>query len=258
MAAAETFSYESNFGADIRDKVAAVRAAMTSAKAPQPVPTNIVPKYQNWFSGGAGAEDTPQPKQDSRLKRIVPGMALKELAAATRNNMAVLGNDSYDEFEKRMRRMMPGHRMVRSIKASILTDKPHFGSCRIGKVPLKRDVTSEIVTVTELQFYIANFDTVLNTAEGAAFHTPQSKEFGRTFFGVVIDINETTGEAIGFNKAYGQEGVVFQTDKPKDALTFMTAFSSGKRPAEIAEMFEKATQQAGRSAPAPAPAGMCR
>lgn len=261
MAAAEKLSYEARFGNDIRGNVAAVRAAMAGGKGEAMVQTTqaapqkeLKGKHTNWFTDGKGyGEDQPvaPAQQGSRYKKITPGMALKELAAATLNNMNVMGEDGYEEFEKRMRRMVPKHGMKRSIKASILNDKPHFGSCRIGKVPFKRDVTGEAVIVTELQYYIANFNTVISTAEDSSFHTPQGNDFGRTFFGVVIDIDETTGKAIGFNKNYGKEGVLFQTGNPKDALMFMTAFSSGKSTKEISEMMEKAAQQVAQAAPAP-------
>lgn len=259
MAAAEKLSYETRFGDEIRGSVAAVRAAMAAgSKAPQsgqkqqtqqtPPKASGAPgkgKHTDWFTEGKGYGDAPKSaaQPQSRLRKITPGMALKELAAATLNNMGVMGEDSYDEFEKRMSRMVPRHGMKRSIKASILADKPHFGSCRIGKVPLKREVTDDAIVVTELQYYIANFNTVLSTAEDSSFHTPQGNDFGRTFFGVVVDINETTGKAMGFNKTYGKEGVLFQTGNPKDALMFMTAFSSGKKPQEIAEMMDRAAQQ---------------
>lgn len=258
MAAAEKLSYENRFGDEIRGSVAAVRAAMAAGdktsgdKAPksgqaQPAASGAPSKgkHTDWFTGGKGYEDAPKTaaQPQSRLRKITPGMALKELAAATLNNMGVLGEDSYNEIEKRMSQMVPRHAMKRSIKASILADKPHFGSCRIGKVPLKREVTGEAVIVTELQYYIANFNTVLSTADDSNFHTPQGNEFGRTFFGVVVDINETTGKAMGFNKTYGKEGVVFQTGNAKDALMFMTAFSSGKKPKEIAEMMDRASRQ---------------
>ncbi len=262
MAAAEKLSYEARFGNDIRGNVAAVRAAMAGGKGEaQPTPTahaapqkELKGKHTNWFTDGKGYGDEQQPaptQQGSRYRKITPGMALKELAAATLNNMNVMGEDGYEEFEKRMRRMVPKHSMVRSIKASILSDKPYFGSCRIGKVPLKRNVTGEAVIVTELQYYIANFNTVISTAEDGNFHTPQGNDFGRTFFGVVVDIDENTGKAIGFNKTFGKEGVVFQTGNPKDALMFMTAFSSGKSTKEIAEMMEKASQKVAQEAPAP-------
>jgi hypothetical protein len=262
MAAAEKLSYEARFGDNIRGNVAAVRAAMTGGQgevqstqaAQSATQKEIKGKHTNWFTDGKGyGEEQPAAaaQQGSRYKKITPGMALKELAAATLNNMNVMGEDGFDEFEKRMRRMVPKHRMVRSIKASILNDKPHFGSCRIGKVPLKRDVTSEAVIVTELQYYIANFNTVISTDDPAKIHTPQGNDFGRTFFGVVVDINETTGKALGFNKTFGKEGVVFQTGNPKDALMFMTAFSSGKQPKEIAEMMEMAAQKVAQETSAP-------
>jgi hypothetical protein len=263
MAAAEKLSYEARFGDDIRGNVAAVRAAMAGGKGiPQSAQTapqkELKGKHTNWFTDGKGySDEQPAPAQQrSRYKQITPGMALKELAEATLNNMSVMGEDGFQEFEKRMRRMVPDHRMVRSIKATILNDKPHFGSCRIGKVPLKRVETEEAVIVTELQYYIANFNTVINTDDPTKIHTPQGNDFGRTFFGVVVDVNETTGKAIGFNKSYPQGGVVFQTNSSKDALMFMTAFSSGKKPQEIRDMMDKAAQQVAQ-AQSPAP-GMRR
>ena len=256
MAAAEKLSYEDRFGNQIRGNVAAVRAAMAGgsaspqqASAPQ---KELKGKHTDWFTDGKGYGDERPPIQQpgSPLKKITPGMALKELATATMHNMSVMGEDSYEEFERAMRRMMPKHRMLKSIKASILNSKPHFGSCRIGKVAIAETPAEGTVVVTELQYYIANFNTVISTADPANIHTPQGNEFGRTFFGVVVDIDKTTGKAIGFNKAYGNEGLVFQTSNPKDALMFMTAFSSGKKPKEIAEMMERASQQVAQ-APAP-------
>jgi hypothetical protein len=238
MAAAEKLSYEARFGNDIRN------AAAQMAQKP------LKGKHTDWFTDGKGYDDAPaaQPVPLNRYRQITPGMTVKDLASATLNNMHVMGEDSYMEFESRMRRMAPKHRMVRSIKASILNDKPHFGSCRIGKVALARDENSDGAIVTELQYYIANFNTVINTDNPAKIHTPQGDNFGRTFFGVVVDINEKTGKAVGFNKKYGKEGVVFQTGNPKDALMFMTAFSSGQKPTEVREMMEQAVKQASGAA----------
>lgn len=254
MAAAPILAYEPNFGDEIREKVAAVRASLAPPPT-EPPKAQIAPKYQNWFNGGKPVEE-PKAQQGARVKkRVYPGMAIKELAAATKHNLEILGEGNYDEIEKRMRHMAPNHKMLRSIKSTILSDKPHFGSCRLGKVPLRREVTSDLITVTELQFYVANFDTVISTKEGESFHNPQSKTFGQTYFGVVVDINETTGVAIQINKDYGREGVLFQTHNPQEALKAMTALSSGKTNEEVAELFEKAQQSA---RPAPAPAGMRR
>ncbi|NTF18056.1 hypothetical protein G6L37_06535 [Agrobacterium rubi] len=258
MAAAEKISYEDRFGDQIRGNVAAVRAAIASGKAPpDAAPVQSAQseaqkgKHTDWFTDGKGYGDAPRPSAQpkSRLRPLSPGMALKELASATLNNMGVMGEETFDQIERQMRKMVPKHRMERSIKASILNDKPHFGSCRIGKVPFKKDESGADVIVTELQYYIANFDTVIDTSDPARIHTPKSNNFGRTFFGVVVDINQTTGKAIGFNKNYGNEGLVFQTSVPKEALMFMTAFSSGKKPQEIAEMMDAGTRQV--AAPSP-------
>jgi hypothetical protein len=213
-------------------------------------------KHTDWFTDGKGYGDAPAVAQNPQAK-ITPDMTPQEMAAATINIMTGMGAKGYDHFDKYMRKMVPTHRMKRSIKASVLSDRPYFGSCRIGKVPLKRNVTGEAVIVTELQYYIANFNTVISTAENSKLHTPKNNDFGRTFFGVVVDVNETTGNAIGFNKNYGSEGILYQTNDEKEALMFMTAFSSGKSPKEIADMMERATQKVAQAAPAPAP-GMRR
>lgn len=210
-------------------------------------------KHTDWFTDGKGYGDAPAAVQPQQVK-ITPDMTPKEMAAATLNIMSGIGAKGYDHFEKHMRKMVPTHRMKRSIKASVLSDRPYFGSCRIGKVPLKRDTTGADVIVTELQYYIANFNTVISTAENSKLHTPQNNDFGRTFFGVVVDVNETTGQAVGFNKNFGSEGILFQTSDDKEALKFMTAFSSGKSPKEIAEMMDRAAQKVAQtqtSAPAP-------
>lgn len=214
-------------------------------------------KHTDWFTDGKGyGEEKKAPEQaqpQSRYIKITPNMPLAALKAATMNNMQALGEDSYRSFIVRMDQMMPNHRMLRSIKANILSDAPHFGSSRIGKVTLKTDAQTGVVT--ELQFYIANFDTIIDTSNPAKIHTPKSNKFGRTFFGAVIDIDaanpdpDLRGKAIGFNKSYGKEGVVFQTTEFNDALMFMTAFSSGKKPSEIAEMMERATNQVTAAAP---------
>lgn len=263
MAAAEKLSYEDRFGNAIRGNVAAVNAAIASGKqdaqaqkqAPSAGSGSAAPakgKHTDWFTDGKGYGDAPKTAAQAkpRLKKISPGMALRELAEATIHNMGVMGEDSYEEFERAMRRMVPEHRMKKSVKASILNDKPHFGHCRIGKVPFKQEQVGSDVIITELQYYIANFNSVISTADPSKIHNPQGKEFGRTFFGVVVDIDRNSGAAIGFNKAYGNEGLVFQTDNPKEALKFMTAFSSGKKPEEIAEMMDRASRQID-STPAP-------
>ena len=166
-------------------------------------------------------------------------MALKELAEATLHNMNLLGGDTYADFAQKMTKAIPGHKMARSIKATILSDKPYFGTCRIGKVEVSRVVKDGKIILTELQFYIANFDSIVDTST-AALHTPRSNNFGSTYFAVVIDINETTGRAEGFNKKYGKDGVVFQTGNEEDAIVMIGALSSGKKKEEVAALLARA------------------
>lgn len=206
---------------------------------------NLKPKYQNWF--GAGGDDAPQQRQQQAGSRPdTPEEAYRRVAAQTMSEMTRIGDGRYEDFRSRMAMLTPNHRMIKSIKATVLANKPQFGRCRIGTVDLGKSVVDDVERRTELQFYVANFKGTLSTDEGSDFQTPLSNEFGQTYFGVVVDMEVATAKAIGFNKEYGKAGVMFHTDQPRDALIFMSAFSSGKSPQEVAKMIQELQASAGK------------
>ena len=207
---------------------------------------SIKPKYQNWF----GAADDAAPQQARpQLQQSRPDTseeAFRRIATQTTSELERIGDGRFEDFRSRMATLTPNHRMIKSIKATVLADKPQFGRCRIGKVDLGRTVVDGVARRTELQFYVANFKGTLNTDEGGDFQTPLSNEFGQNYFGVVVDMEEESGKAIGFNKDYGRAGVMFHTEQPRDALIFMSAFASGKTPQEVAKTIQEIQAASGK------------
>lgn len=253
-----SLSYEARYGRDIREVVARVQERIQKAK--------LSPRYQKWFAGGGDMSQKDMADEEARFREL-RNAAIGELVEATKRNLNSLGNDSYDAFEAKMAKMVPGHRMAKSIKASLLSpEKAHFGACRIGRVTLEKRVEDNKRILTEMQVYTTNFDTDITTARGSNMYDPKSDNFGRTFFAVAIDIDETNGLAIGFNKKHGKEGVMFQTSELEDALVYMAAYSTGKKLDEVVEIYKRVAReeaerkarmmqqaQAPRSSPSAAP-----
>lgn len=223
-------SYEARYGRDIRDVVTRVQQRLQKAK--------LSPKYQNWFAGGEGMSELEKVEEQRKFAAL-EAQAIKELSETTKRNLNSLGNDSYDAFEAKMAKMVPGHKMAKSIKASILSpDKAHFGACRIGRVTLGKRVEDNTEIVTEMQVYTTNFDTEITTERGSNMYNPKGNSFGRTFFAVAIDIDTSTGLAKGFNKSLGKEGVLFQTSELEDALVYMASQASGKSLDEVVAIYQ--------------------
>lgn len=231
----DPFSYEARYGRDIRDAVARVQDRLQKAK--------LSPKYQKWFAGGDGMTDKERADEERKFAAL-EAQALGELAEATKRNLNSLGNDSYDAFEAKMAKMVPGHKMAKSIKASILSpDKAYFGACRIGRLTLEKRVEGNTEIVTEMQVYTTNFDTDITTGRGSNMYDPKGNNFGRTFFAVAIDIDTSTRLAKGFNKKLGKEGVLFQTSELEDALVYIAAKASGKSIDEVVAIYQRVARE---------------
>jgi hypothetical protein len=230
-----SLSYEERYGRDIRDVVARLQDRLQKAK--------LSPKYQKWFAGGGGMTDKEK-AEEGRKFAALEAQAVGELAEKTKRNLSSLGNDSYDAFEANMARMVPGHKMAKSIKATILSpDRAHFGACRIGRLTLEKRVEGNTEIVTEMQVYTTNFDTQITTDRGSNMYDPKDNKFGRTFFAVAIDIDTSTGLAKGFNKKFGKEGVLFQTSELEDALFYLAAKASGKSLDEVVAIYQRMVRE---------------
>lgn len=241
----KALSYDARFGREMVPVVAAARQRLEEL-------SKLAPKYQNWFGGAV----TPEQKAEELRKfEKMKVEAVTELAEKTKRNMNALGQDSFDEFARHISKMMPRLQMARSIKSFILNpEKAEFGSCRIGRVTLDNRVEAGRRIVTEMQVYTTNFETDITTTRGSDMYVQKGTGFGTTFFGVAIDIDTTTGAALGFNKTHGRDGVLFVTSSLDEAFVYMAAKVSGKSVAEVVDIYKRVSlEEAARKHPANAP-----
>ncbi|CAN7628934.1 hypothetical protein [Rhizobium sp. LjRoot258] len=76
------------------------------------------------------------------------------------------------------------------------------------------------------QMFIANFDGDLDTADGANFYKPASRDFGQMFYGVHILVDRF-GNPLGFDRGRGENGVAFKTKDVTKALYSIASASTG-------------------------------
>ncbi|WP_087003252.1 hypothetical protein [Rhizobium sullae] len=169
--------YGDRFGtgiANLARSSMAVAASSTEAEV-------AAARYAKWFNGD---DHQPEPTSSSKgkFRQILPSMAATEIAEATKENLAVLGDDAYDLIASKL---PSGNRMRKAIRSSILPSIPYLGSCKFGEVVTNFNGG----TYSVLQFFIANFDGDLDTAAGASFYKPKSRDFDQMFFGVNIHNN---------------------------------------------------------------------
>ncbi|KQV70156.1 DUF6656 family protein [Rhizobium sp. Root1220] len=214
MNAVSKLQYGSRFGEEVK-KIARSSLSVVSTSSDVELAST---KYSRWFSAEDG---TPEPMATSsrKFKTITANMALAEVAAATRENLSILGEDANDLFRSRL---PSGHRMRRTVRSSLLPGIPHLGTCKFGEVVTDRGQDGYAVT----QMFIANFDGDLDTSDGAGFYKPISRDFGQMFYGVHI-IVDRFGNPLGFDRGRGENGIAFKTRDVTKALYSIASASTG-------------------------------
>lgn len=212
--AAEKLQYGNRFGNDIV-KLANASLSLASSASDAEIASA---KYARWFSGD---EPHPEPLATSkkRFRKIVPTMDVIEVASATRENLSIMGDDAHDLFSGRL---PANNRMRRAIRSTVLPNIPYLGSCKFGEVVVGQ--TAENYSV--LQLFIANFDGEFDTAAGATFYKPYSRDFDQMFFGVHLMVDRN-GNALGFDRQRGLDGIAFKTKDLNKALYNVAAAATG-------------------------------
>jgi hypothetical protein len=212
--AAAKLQYGNRFGNDIV-KLANASLSLASSSSEAEIASA---KYARWFSGEE-AHPEPVATSKARFRKILPTMDVLEVASATRENLSILGDDAHDLFAGRM---PSKNRMRRAIRTAVLPNIPYLGSCKFGEVVIDQTARSYSV----LQMFIANFDGELDTSAGASFYNPNSRDFDQMFFGVhlVVDRN---GNALGFDRQRGIDGIAFKTKDLNKALYSVAGAATG-------------------------------
>ncbi|MBB4230736.1 DUF6656 family protein [Rhizobium mongolense] len=214
MSAVSKLQYGERFGEEVT-KIARASLSVASTSSDAEVATT---KYSRWFHGENAA---PEPMATSRrkFKTITANMAAAEVAAATKENLSILGDDASDLFTSKL---PAGHKLRKTIRSSLLPGIPYLGSCKFGEIVTDRGQDRYAVT----QMFIANFDGDLDTSEGANFYKPVNRDFGQMFYGVHI-IVDRFGNPLGFDRDRGDNGIAFKTKDVTKALYSIASASTG-------------------------------
>lgn len=212
MDSASKLQYGNRFGDDVKKIALSVASASTEAEVASA-------RYARWFRGES-SEPEPMATSARKFRQITADMAVAEVIAATKENLTILGDDASDLFTAKL---PTGHRMRKAIRSSILPTVPYLGTCKFGEIVTGRSEDHFAVT----QMFIANFDGDLNTdAAGANFCKPRSRDFDQMFFGLHL-IMDRDGNALGFDKRLGDNGVAFKTKDITTALYNIASASTG-------------------------------
>ena len=212
MDSASKLQYGNRFGDDVKKIALSVASASTEAEVASA-------RYARWFRGESG-EPEPMATSARKFRQITADMAVAEVIAATKENLTILGDDASDLFTAKL---PTGHRMRKAIRSSILPTVPYLGTCKFGEIVTGRSEDHFAVT----QIFIANFDGDLNTdVAGANFCKPRSQDFDQMFFGLHL-IMDRDGNALGFDKRLGDNGVAFRTKDITTALYNIASASTG-------------------------------
>ena len=214
MNAISKLQYGNRFGDEVT-KIARMSLSVAASSSDAQI---AQAKYSNWFRG---EDSKPEPMATSsrKFRRITAEMAIAEVAAATKENLSILGDDASDLFTSKL---PAGHKMRKAIRSSTLQGIPYLGTCKFGEIITDRGQDKYGVT----QIFIANFDGNLDTSEGANFYDPSSREFDQMFYGVHI-IVDRFGNPLGFNRDRGNNGIAFKTKDITKALYSIASASTG-------------------------------
>jgi hypothetical protein len=214
MSAATKLEYGSRFGTS----VARVAKASTLAQINSAHDAAAPPRYTRWFHGEDGTRE-PMATSAKKFRKVDPSMAAAEVAAITKENMAILGGDACELFVSRLPRE---HRLRKAIRSAVLPSAPYLGLCKFGEVLSERVGDNFHIT----QIFITNFDGNVGTDDNASLCVPISNKFDQMLFGVHV-IVDRLGNRIGFDRSRGNDGLAFKTKNIGQALYHIASESTG-------------------------------
>lgn len=214
MAVPSQLHYGSRFGSEISQLA---RSSMSAAPALRQEQVGS-PRYTRWFHG-EDASPEPMATSRSKFRKVTSSMAAAEIAAATKENLAILGEDATALL---LPRLPKGHRLRKSLRSSVLPGMPHLGSCKFGEVVISRE--ADVVAVT--QVFIANFEGEIDTAATGRMFQPRTPDFAQMFFGLHLFLDRQ-GAFLGIDRNRGVDGVAFKTRNISSALCSIASASTG-------------------------------
>lgn len=221
MSTVSKLQYGSRFGEDVA-KIAKAPLSVASSATEAMVASA---RYTRWFHGEDGQPE-PLSTSSRKFRPLTPEMLAAEVAAVTKDNLAILGEDASDLFTARLPN---GHRLRKAIRSSILPRIPYLGACKFGEILTDRSDDKLGVT----QIFITNFDTELDTRDPANFYKPVSRDFDQMIFGLHM-IVDRDGKPLGFNRERGRDGIAFKTKDITEALYQIASASTGLSIQELA------------------------
>lgn len=168
-------------------------------------------RYGEWFYGEKIAV--------RKLRSITNEMSDADVAAATKENLALIGEETSRRI---LARLPPGHTLYKAVRTATLKAAPHLGACKFGEIITDYDRDKYDL----LQVFLANFSGLLDTSSKANFLTPVSKNYDQMFFGLHVQVDRS-GNPLGFNHALGTNGIAFQTKNLVNAFYHVAVASTG-------------------------------
>lgn len=220
MNVANKLQYGDRFGDQVI-KLANSKLSVATSSSDAEVATA---RYSKWFHDNDGQTE-PMATSSRKFRKITPYMAAAEVAAATLENLTILGNDAGDIFTPRL---PVEHKMRKAIRSSIMPGVPYPGTCKFGEIVTDRGHDKYGVA----QIFIANFDGDLDTRCANSYLKPKGRDFDQMIYGVHL-IVDRFGKPLGINRSRGSEGVAFKTKDLTEALYQIASVSSGLSKGEL-------------------------
>lgn len=169
-------------------------------------------RYGEWFYGEKSAAR-------KKLKPITNEMNDEEVAAATKENLALIGTETAQRI---IAKLPKGHNLYQAVRTSTLKAAPHLGACKFGEIITDYDHEKYDL----MQVFLANFSGHLDTSKTARFLTPMNRNYDQMFFGLHVQVDRA-GNPLGFNQSLGSNGIAFQTKNLLSAFYHVAVASTG-------------------------------
>jgi hypothetical protein len=177
----------------------------------------IRPRHQKWFHGEEIVFD-PNDGLEMKIRQ--------RLAQEMRAALVGFGKQQHSAFSDKMKFR---HGMVRSIQAVATVNAMSHGACRFGKMVEEKTKGG----YESVAFFVTNGPVELDTSNPAGRYL-RATDLNSTkpmFYGLAIT-EDRLEMAKGINLDRGDNGVLFMTADPAEALCNVSAISTG-RPVEL-------------------------
>lgn len=193
--------------------------AHVSAMLQAPPPAGDVTRLDRWLGITEEAPARFVPITPELLKTMKPEDILK----LTMSNLALMGQSEIDLILK----LLPESHSLRrpkTFRPMPLRKMPYLGSCKVGEVIVREHNGKYLVN----QIYMANFEADLDTSgQGDLFHgiTREVCNKPRMYYGLNVVVDRV-GQALGFDRTAGNDGIAFQTNDKAEAVWQIAAAST--------------------------------